>query len=594
MSRLSTGRQDLTPRITIMDILKRWVLKKTDSDLVNQLSNEMNISQITACVMVNRGVTNVKEANAFINPEFLDMKNPFLLKDMDTAVKRIRRAVDNNEKILIYGDKDVDGVTAVSVLYLTLKSLGNTPLWYIPSEEGYGLHKNIIEKYIREGLGLIITVDCGITSIEESIFAKENNLDLIITDHHEQSQAGLPDAVAVINPKRKDSGYPFNDLAGCAVSLKLCQALMMSYERHNDPKSPRITSFLQNHLDLIAIGTIGDIMPLSDENRIFVKHGLKSLNNTRKVGLKLLLQKFLPDNGHINTRTISFNIAPLLNACGRLGKAGLAVELLTTDSIPVAEKTLARIVDLNDQRRKLQSVNIEKFYENLPNQCDVEHDKILFITAEGIEHGVTGIVASKLVKKYNKPVVLLIIEEDEAIGACRSIDRFNILSVLEKCDDILVKYGGHQKAAGFTVKTCHIETLRNRINSIAEKELSLDVLVPSIEIDTEIKPSDAKIELINELARLEPYGNDNPCPVFLINKARVEGYSWLGSSKNHLKLKIHNDGTSLDGVVWNTKELYTSLLKTTDCIDMVVKLELNRWKDREYLQLNVLDMRSSL
>jgi len=190
-----------------MDILKRWVLKKTDSDLVNQLSNEMNISQITACVMVNRGVTNVKEANAFINPEFLDMKNPFLLKDMDTAVKRIRRAVDNNEKILIYGDKDVDGVTAVSVLYLTLKSLGNTPLWYIPSEEGYGLHKNIIEKYLREGLGLIITVDCGITSIEESIFAKENNLDLIITDHHEQSQAGLPDAVAVINPKRKDSGY---------------------------------------------------------------------------------------------------------------------------------------------------------------------------------------------------------------------------------------------------------------------------------------------------------------------------------------------------------------------------------------------------
>jgi single-stranded-DNA-specific exonuclease len=714
---------------------KQWVLKKPNLNLIGEIADKLNILRTTSSVLVNKGVGSVREADIFLNPNFFDLKNPFLLSDMNTAVKRIRRAIDSNEKILIYGDRDVDGVTAVCVLYYTLKSLGTTPLWYIPSEQGYGLHKSIIEQYIGK-IDLIITVDCGITAYDEVLYARENGIDVIITDHHElpSHQKELPRAVAVINPKRKDNKYSFNKPAGCFVALKFAQGLMMSYEEYYDKDmivldikttgphpifdetseiaavkiknfvavesfhtlakpetnelsefigdmtiiahnaeftmnfirnymkkslnrklnnpvidtltlsreffpfksyaigsllqdlgfeqpgnagtdcapdgvlttlkvyerleqmgNTRIRFFLQDHLDLLTIGTIGDMMPLVEENRIIVKHGLKTLRETRKTGIKLLVERFIKGNGSVTAKMVSYNIVPLLNACGRLGKAELAVELLTADNIYRAEKILEQVIELNEERRLLQSTNIDKFNQLIREQCDIERDKIIFVTASGVGHGVTGIVASQLVRRYNRPVILLIIEGDEAVGAGRSIEGFNIYDVVKRCDDILIKYGGHSNAIGLTVKVSDIKELHRRFKDIVSQELSPELLIRKIEIDAELKPSELNMELINELARLEPYGQHNSYPIFMLKSLKIEKCSRVGSTGEHLKLKIRNTGDNyFDVIGWGLGDACDTVLKELSFVDLAGQVGVNRWHNKDSMQITVMDLRPSL
>ena len=742
---------------------KKWIIKKPDQAIVQDISDKLNVSRPVASVIVNRGINSVRDADVFLNPNFFDLENPFLLNDMDKAVRRLRQAVDNSEKVLIYGDRDVDGVTAVCVLLYTLRSFGLEPEWYIPCEAGYGLHTHIIEKYTSRpgGVRLLVTVDCGVSNHLEVSFAKSKGIDVIVTDHHEPPDVIPLDADAVVNPKMEGSGYPFKEIAGCEVALKLAQGLLMSYEDYYDKdmvvldiettgvhpaideiceiaavkvrnfvvrdkfhslvrpergipgdvirihgitadmcagapgiksaleklfdfigsativahnaefdlgfinhyakramgktldntvidtltmsreffpfrshalgsltrdlgletmhqhralddalatlkvyerleqvRNTKVKFFLQDHLDIVTLGTIADMVPLVSENRIIVKHGLSALKKTRKYGVKLLTEKF-SSTKPLTAQTVAYNIVPMLNSCGRRGRAEMAVELLTTDDRMRAEAILEEIVSINKERKKLQSVNIEKFTGLLKQQCDVERDKFFFVVAEGVEHGVTGIVASQIVREYNRPVILLILDGDEAMGAGRTVGGYNVHSMLERCKDILIKFGGHAQAVGLSVRVDKIEELRGRIRKIAEEEIMPELLEPQIEVDAEVELSDINNKLLDEIVELEPFGVGNPYPVFLVKNAKIEephrvGRSADGRPSDHLKMKVWHNGDRLDAVGWGMGDLCDTTLRTARHADMVVKPQVNRWKNKDYLQLLVVDLEANI
>ncbi|OGS22458.1 MAG: single-stranded-DNA-specific exonuclease RecJ [Elusimicrobia bacterium RIFOXYA2_FULL_39_19] len=717
-----------------MNIPKKWILKQHNSRIVDDISQGLNVSVTLATVLVNRGIKSIKEANMFMNVSFYDLANPFLMTDMSKAVARVRQAVEKKEKILIYGDRDLDGVSSVTVVYSTLKMLGDEPLWYIPSNEGYGMHKNVIDKYIQQGVKLIITVDCGITNSNEITYAKSLGAEVIVTDHHEPPKILPQDAVAVVDPKRKDSKYPFCELSGCSVALKFCEGLMMSYDKYYDKeivvfdietsglhpvfdditeigalkiknfvvqesfqlqvekgssenavkkllefiekstvvthnaefnigfirqftkkylgkdfenevidtlvlsrdyfpfesyglgsvtgnlgleqihskkaledalltckvferleriRNNRLKYFLQDNMDVACIATISDMMPLISENRIIVKEGIGSLKKTKRIGLKLLIEQYSKSED-LNTKTISFNIIPLLNACGRLGRAELAVELLIAEDVQKAEKILDQIIKLNEERKELQSENIDIFIDLLRKQCSIEKDKLFFVTGSGMEHGVTGIVASQIVRQYHRPTMLLISEGTEAVGTGRSIEGFNIYSAIEKCADLLVKFGGHSQAVGFTVMTDKIPEFKKRMLEMAENEINKEMMEQKIEIDSELNLSKIKIELVNELNELEPFGIENPYPVFLINNVKVEEHSQVGAGYNHLRLKMQENGNNIYAIGWNLGEMSSTVLNLSKFIDVVVQVEINRWQNKENVQLQILDMKPVL
>ena len=715
-----------------MILPKNWNTKLHDDKLIREIAQGLKISPPAAKVLVNRGVASLKEAEVFLDPEKGILHNPFLLPDMDAAIERIRRAVDKKEKILVYGDRDVDGITSICIMVRTLKSIGVEPSWYIPSDEGYGVHNEVIDRYAKQGVSLIITVDCGISAVENVKFARELGVDVVVTDHHEPAVTGIPDAVAVIDPKRADSKYPFVDMAGCAVSFKVCEALMQSFgkyfnvdlaalgvkrkeggyelcalksrnelpsgkaelkfnpsavgkipgdaiegfkifsdffkgaiiisqnnenmlgelnallkENHIDEISCRVINleehigrqfpmeegnicrteeidsnwspeekassiirsfqcvealndlrmifFRETNLDVVALGTIADIMPLVKENRVFVKRGLRQLARTQKAGLKMLIEKCARNGkpGALSAKAVSWGITPVLNAAGRRGKAGLSCELLLTDDPRQAEKLIGEILQLNTERKELQAENLEKFIPVLKSQCDLDKDKIFIVTASGIEHGVTGIIASQIMRQYRRPTVLLIIEGDEAMGAARSFEGFDILSAISKLSDILIKFGGHSQAAGLTVPAGKIDEFRARLKEIAEKEISPETLIPSIDIDAELDPGEVTLELIDELARLEPFGMGNPHPLFALKNMKIRELARMGTNSDHLKLKVSkNGGPALGAVGWGMGAIEEDILPQS-FVDLAVQLEINTWQDRSNIQLLIVDLKPS-
>jgi single-stranded-DNA-specific exonuclease len=691
---------------------KQWIYKSPDPVLTAEIAAHLGISRVTAAVLVNRGITSQQAAKAFIDPQLDGVGNPFLLPDILPAIERIVRAVDRKEKILVYGDRDVDGVTSISIMVRTLASLGAEPLWYIPSDEGYGVHNDIIERYARQGVTLIITVDCGISAVAETEYARGRGIDVVVTDHHEPPSSGIPKAVAVVDPKRADSCYPFSELAGCAVSFKVAEALMMSFGRYfnkdlvfvaagigelaavkcrngvatgtfacsdaagaaqnaaafaafrgdgiiigdaaalaarwtavfgtvlseeavdlrervrraalpeiAETEIPggdrgavdaaartaqlfgrlerrtdvRMEFFQKNHLDVITLGTIADIMPLVDENRILVKQGLKCLAGSRKIGVQMLLDRCGSKNrtAPLSAKTVSWSITPILNSAGRRGRANLSAELLLTENEGKARGLLDEILQLNSERKELQSENMEKFLPLLREQCDLENDKIFIVTAKGIEHGVTGIIASQIMRQYRRPTLLLIIEGTEAMGAARSVEGFDIVGALGRLRDILVKYGGHSQAAGLTVSVDKLDEFRQRLREIAATEITPEMLVPVVEIDADIDAQDASLELLRELDAMEPYGMGNPYPVFSLKKMKVREHSRVGPKRDHLKLRVSKDGgTPLGAIGWGMGGMEDDIARCAS-IDMAVQLEMNVWQDKQNLQLMIQDIKTN-
>ncbi|SDE59975.1 single-stranded-DNA-specific exonuclease RecJ [Sporomusa acidovorans] len=562
---------------------KTWRLFPAKRELANELSRKLNISRYIAQVLINRGITSEQAAYEFLYADTKNMIDPYLLKGMKKAVARIAQAVERQEKITIYGDYDVDGITACAVLYKTMKRFGANIEFYIPDRqsEGYGLNSTALNSLIHAGTKLVITVDCGISAVKE-IAAVLGQLDVIITDHH-QPPAELPGALAIINPKQPGCLCPDKNLAGVGVAFKLCQGLWQHYHGAEGQ--------FFDYLDIVAIGTVADIVPLTGENRALVKAGLKRLPMTENLGLKALLAICGLANKAIDSGNIGFVIAPRLNAVGRVSQATAGVELLITNDYQRAQELAQLLNEENLARQNIEKMILAKAEKQL-EAIDLHTTKVLVLAGEEWHSGVIGIVASRLVDKYYKPVIMISLCDGIGKGSCRSIPAFDIYMALNHCSDLLTQFGGHRQAAGLVVPAENIQALRQRLNDLAASTLSATDYVPVLTIDSVICLEEIGAPFVEQMACLEPYGFGNPSPVFACRDVALGEKRCIGQQSRHLKLKLKNNGVK-DVIAWNMGELSNNLT-CDENIDLAFVPKFNEWQGQKNLQLVAQDIRQSL
>ena len=559
---------------------KKWECYNLDNEKVEELVKKRHITNLLASILVNRGIIDGEKINVFLNPTRKDFYNPFLMPDMEIAVKRIVKAIENKEKIMIYGDYDADGITSITVLKKYLNEIGLKTGEYIPNRlnEGYGLNKDAISKIYNDGYKLMITVDCGISGLEEVDYANSLGMEIIITDHHEPAEK-LPEAIAVIDAKRKDNKYPFNQLAGVGVVFKLIQAI--STELKLEEKE-----YLK-YLDLVCIGTISDIVPLVDENRVIAKLGLKLIEKTKNIGLKTLLN--IADLRKIDSTAISFGVAPRINACGRMGFQEEALQLFLTEDSGEATKIAKRLVQFNQERQAKEKQIFEEVIEKI--EKDDKDKKCIVLAEENWHHGVIGIVASKITEIYYKPSILICLEGDKGKGSGRSIPGFDLYTALTKCSDYIEKFGGHSMAIGITIKKENFEKLKEAIEKYAQ-ESNISDIMPIINIDKEINLKNINIEEVKSLELLEPFGEGNKMPLFLLRNLKIDSIRALSGGK-HLKLTLKQDNNIVDAIGFNMGDLSKEYL-LGDKVDVVGTIEINSFGNKENIQINLKDIRKAM
>ncbi len=559
---------------------KKWLIKEFDKARVLEISKTFKVTPLTAIILYNRGIKDDESIKRFLSKDINVMYDPFLMRDMDKAVERITAAKEKGEKITIYGDYDVDGITAIAILYKHLMEMGIEVDYYVPDrmQEGYGVNQAALDKIKADGSSLIITVDTGITAVEECEYAKSIGLDVIVTDHHECKEV-IPDAYAAIDPKRKDCGYPFKSLAGVGVVFKLIQALAGENS---------LDTLMEKYADLMCLGTVADISPLVDENRVIVTEGLKRFKNTKNVGLKALID--VSTNGKaITTSTIGYIIAPRINASGRLGCASRSVELFLTDDKENAINLANSLCEENSLRQQTEQKMFKEALDYLEAHPEVKEDKIIVIPHENWHHGIVGIVSSKITEKFYKPSILFASDGDEAKGSGRSVSGFNLFGILENSSNLLEKFGGHELAAGLTIKAANIEEFRKKINEDAENYLDEDASVPTISIDAAIKAPFITIETVKDINNLQPFGVDNPTPTFTVRNIKIHKISVMSEGK-HLRMTLLKDGKYLDSVGFGMGEYYHHL-EEGDFIDVAFALDINDYKGFQNVQLILKDIK---
>lgn len=561
-------------------MIKKWEFYNSDEKLVDEICEKYNLNKVIGKIIVNRHVVNDEDVRIFITPTRDDFHDPFLFKGMDIAVERIIKAINNKEKILIYGDYDVDGITSTTVLKKYLMDRGISVDTYIPNRlhEGYGLNKNAIDTIKERNIDLIITVDCGISAIEEVDHAVSLGMDVIVTDHHEVGEK-LPNALAVIDAKRKDNTYPFRSLAGVGVVFKLIQALSIKLEIKPE-------EYLK-YLDLVCVGTISDIVPLEGENRTIAKLGLMLIKVTRNLGLRELIKS----SGYkeIDSNTISFGVAPRINACGRMGHEEEALKLFLAEDLESATKITKELNEYNTLRQSTEKAIYEEAVQEIDrNHLDEKNSIVL--GGKGWHHGVIGIVSSKVTDKYYKPSILLSFEDDIAKGSGRSVPGFDLYEGLTKCEDLLEKYGGHSMAVGLTLKKENLEKFKERFEQIA-KEKNIKELVPIIYIDDELKLKDINMELVKSLSVLEPFGEANKVPLFLIRNLKIDSIRALSEGR-HLKLTLRDENFVINAIGFELGFLAEEY-RIGDRIDVVGTLEINSFNGFSSIQINMKDIRKS-
>mgnify|MGYP000142066766 FL=1 len=560
---------------------KKWEYYEQDKELVEQIAKKHNISTLLAKILINRNIVDEEEINVFLNPKRNNFHDPFLMLDMDKAVDRIIKAIKNKEKTIIYGDYDVDGITSITVLKKFLSERGLEVDYYIPNrlEEGYGLNKDAIQGIAKQGYTLMITVDCGISGINEIEMANSLGIETIITDHHEQLDS-LPQAYCIINPKRKDNTYPFRGLAGVGVVFKLIQAI--SIKLGLDEKA-----YLK-YLDIVCIGTISDIVPLVDENRVIAKLGLMLVKVTKNIGLKELITQTGYSN--IDSSMVSFGIAPRINACGRMGKQEEALKLFITDDKNEANEITKKLNEYNIQRQEKEKNIFEQAIKKLENN-NVEELNSIVLAGENWHNGVIGIVASRLTEKYFKPTILICIEGDEGKGSGRSIPGIDLHQALVESSQYLKKYGGHEMAVGLSLEKNKIEDFRKHFEEIL-KEKNVKQILPVINIDCEITKKDLNKETIEQIKLLEPYGEKNKPPLVVYKNLKITSIRALSEGK-HLKIELKDGNENISAIGFNLGELSEEYL-IGDKVDIVGTLELNSYNGQERIQINLKDIMKSI
>jgi single-stranded-DNA-specific exonuclease len=561
---------------------KLWRVKATAPSLSYIISRQLGISTLLAQLLINRGIYTVEQARDYLESGLAGMHSPGLLCDLPKAVERIKEAIRCEERIMIYGDYDADGITATALLVRTFHYLGVNVATYIPNRltEGYGLRLDALQKAVSEGVALLITVDCGISSITEAKWAKENELDLIITDHHEPP-AELPQAYAVINPKRQDCRYPFKKLAGVGVALKLAQALLG--ESVNDSKR------WQELLGFACIGTVADIVPLQGENRIIVKNGLNMLVKPENTGLRALFEATELKHKLLGAREIGYVLAPRLNAAGRMGDPGIALNLLLTDNMSEAMQLANQLENLNRLRQKIETEIFEEIKTMLDTNKAAAGDQVIVLASPDWHIGVIGIVASRLVTLYNKPVLLIAIDNEEGKGSARSIPGFNIYQALLHCRSSLLNFGGHATAAGFSIEAGRIDEFRSRLNDYARQINNGAWASTPLELDSLIDLEQVSEKLIDELDLLKPFGHLNPGPLLGCRQATVVNYRNVGRDAAHLKLLLKCRDNTLEGIGFNLGD-YTGLLAGSDKVDLAFVPGINVYNGKTSIQIHIKEL----
>ena len=557
-----------------------------DIEKSSRLAVRLGISQLVAQLLINRGIETEDAAHAYLYPTLNQLHSPFLLYGMEKVVERIRLGMNRGEQIWIFGDYDADGTTAASLLINTFRHLDFPVKPYIPNrfEEGYGLNKEAIQKLKEHGCNLLITVDCGITSIEEVEFANALDIDVIITDHHEPRPNALPPAIGLITPKMPESEYPFDGLAGVGLAFKLAHGLMGGGDL--DP-------FLQSQLDLVALGTVVDIAPLVGENRVLTSLGLTEINKRERPGIRALCDVANHSgNKQIVGHTLSFVLGPRINAAGRMETADKVVKLLTGESydevVPIAKELDA----YNLRRREVENKIREQAAAIIEKNRDHIQKKGLVVAHKDWHRGVVGIVASRLLNQYYRPVFVLAIDGDEAHGSGRCIEGMNLADSLNACSDLLVKHGGHQAAAGLTIKTENIDEFAVRFDQYACEHLSDENLIPKLKVDFEVQSSYLTMQALEELQQLEPFGEDNSAPLLAMSNLHLQGSpNLMGKEKNHLKLFVTDGGQTLEAVGWGMSDYFIALKNRNIQVDLAFEPEINEWGDTRRLQLKINDLR---
>jgi len=560
---------------------KRWVQTRSDRASASRLARELRLSEMTATLLANRGITDPETADSFLRPSISNLHDPFLMKDMREAVNRIFAAVERKEKILIYGDYDVDGTTSTVILKKVLSMIGANVSYYIPErlKDGYGLRDDAMDLAKAQGYQLVISVDTGIRAHQVVEHARSLGLDIIITDHH-LPEDGLPRASAVLNPKRRDCPYPNKNLAGVGVAFKLAQALLTE-----TGQSRMVESFIK----IAAIGTIADIVPLVGENRIIAKHGLAGLRQSNNHGLRALLEVAGVANKAISCFDVGFRIGPRINAVGRMAGASAAVDLFDAPDLETAMRMAVEMNEQNLSRQITEADIVAQVFEVIERDRSLDDCRVAVIAGEGWHRGVIGIVASKVVEHLNRPAVIISIENGVGYGSGRSIRAFHLLDGLTTCADLFDRFGGHSHAAGLALRADRIDELRRRLNEHARLVLKDDDLVPIIETDYSLPLKHATLETIEEITRLEPFGPGNPQPVFEAHGVQVVSPPRVLKDR-HLKMRVMQGGRWLECVWWGAGDRAADIF-AGDRVSLAFTLSENTYNNNTQAQLTLRDLK---
>ena len=559
---------------------KVWEVKNPASALRESLSRSLKISPITAQLLINRGITDELQASHFLYGDMKSLHNPFLLKDIEKARDRVRRAISNKEKILVYGDYDVDGITGVALLCRVLKYLKADVESYIPNrlEEGYGLNKEAVKFAHKKKIALIITVDCGISAYKEVKLAGSLGIDVIITDHHEIKTDSLPEAYAIMNPLQKECSYPFKHLAGVAIAYKLASVLV---EKTSYP--------IEEHLDLVALGTVSDIAQQAGENRILTKCGLKYLNDTKNQGLSSLIEVSGLKGKDISCGQIGYVLGPRINAMGRIGSPEVALKLLLTDDANEAKPLAERMNTENRLRRRIESKVLEEALDKIKIEVNFKDTRVIVLASRNWHAGVIGIVASRIIDRFYRPTIIISLDGKKGKGSGRSIDGFHLFNAITASKEWLLDFGGHEAACGLVIEEKNIEKFKKQMNEIASRLIKEEHLSPRLRIDQEVTLADIDEKLIKELALLAPFGPKNPKPLFVSKNLTLrEAPKKIG--KNGFKIWVTDGEATCEAISFKQDD--TGLPSVEEKVDLVYTPGVNSWQGIQTIQLDLKDIKT--
>ncbi len=566
---------------------KIWNVKQSNIELSARIAAKLGISSMISQLLTTRGIADEQSAEEFLYPHIDMMYDPFQMYGMERAVERIKQAIECGEQIWIYGDYDVDGTTATALLLGVFRHLGVQASYYIPNrfDEGYGLNTDAIEKLGASGCDVLITVDCGVSSIAEVERANELGIDVIVTDHHEPKEGNIPPAYVVLNPRLEICEYPFDGLAGVGVAFKLAHALL-------GVRTGELPPALASQLDLVALGTVVDVAMLVDENRILSRIGLAELNKRERPGIRALCDAAnVTSETEIKSYTLGFVLGPRLNAAGRLDTARKVVELLTTESYDYALEIAKELDAANRERQDIEQQILRHARDKVKHSVNLKREKALVLADEEWHQGVIGIVASRLVEQYYRPTLLIALNGDEGHGSGRSIPEFNLFEGLNECRDLMLGFGGHKAAAGFSIKKDNIPKLRDKFSQVVAASLSEEDLTPKVNVDLPVSLSQVTTQAIEEFKLLEPFGLGNPRPVMSIMDASLKGEPNLfGKNRDHLKFLISDGKEQVDTIGWRMANILVALKNKSITVDLAFHPEIHEWRNTRSVQLTLDDI----